>query len=82
MKPQHVRYKGHKIEVRRVGEKEELFIDNARIKYRQLPKGLYFLEQYAYDWKKNLTDLSKAFIDYQAKVEDIRRKRRSGGGGK
>jgi hypothetical protein len=82
LKPQGGEYKGHKIEIRKVGDKKELFINNSRIKYGQLPKGLYFLDKYAYDWKENLIDLSKAFIDYRAKVEEIHRKQKSARGSK
>jgi hypothetical protein len=75
-------YKGHKIEIRKSGEKEELFIDNSSLKYGQLPNGLYFLEKYAFDWKENLTDLSKEFVDYRATVEEIRHERRPAKGKK
>ena len=81
MKPKHDRYKGYKIEIRKTGDREELFINNSRIKYGQLPKGLYFLDEYAYDWKENLVELSKVFIDYQEKAKQIHRERKSVKGG-
>ena len=82
MKSQRDEYKGHKFEIRKSGKKEELFIDNLRLKYGQLPNGLYFLDKYAYDWKESLNDLSKAFIDYRDKVEEMRHERKSVGADK
>jgi hypothetical protein len=56
-------------------KKESLLINNKPMKYGQLPEGSYFLEEYAYDWKDNLEDLAKAFIDYQGNVKKIRNKK-------
>lgn len=82
MKPHHKEYKGQNIEIREVDKKENLFINNIQMKYGQLPDGLYFLDEYAYDWKENLEDLAKAFIDYQNNVKNIRREKRLGKGDK
>jgi len=60
-------------------EELELLIDNKPLRYGQLPDGLYVLEEYAYDWQENLTDLARRFIDYRDKVEEIRREDESGG---
>ncbi len=81
MKPQHQEYKGHHIELReREGEREakpELLIDKSPVLYGQLPNGLYFLHEYAFDWSKNLMDLARKFIDYKRKVEIVRGERES-----
>ena len=91
MEPQRQEYKGHSIELRapegreelrateRREEDLELLIDNQPVRYGQLPNGLYALEEYAYDWQENLTDLARRFIDYREKVEEIRREDESGG---
>lgn len=91
MEPQRQEYKGHSIELRAPGGREdvgareggeehfELLIDNQPVRYRQLPDGRYALEEYAYDWQENLTDLARSFIDYQEKVEAIRREDEPGG---
>ncbi len=72
-------YKGHSIELRtqeaaelRAGEAEPvLLIDDEPMPYGQLPGGLYFLHQYAYDWRDNLADLAKEFIDYRDRADTI-----------
>ena len=68
-------YQGHKIEIRRIGKKEELLIDDISINYGQLSNDLYFLDKYAYDWKDNLLELSRSFIKYRSNVERIRHER-------
>ena len=82
---------GHEEEVRARGGREELrategreeelelLIDNQPVRYGQLPDGRYALEEYAYDWHKNLPDLARRFIDYREKAEQIRREDESGG---
>jgi hypothetical protein len=68
-------YKGHRIELRaRVGGLE-LLIDDEAIRYGQLLDGQYFLYEYAYDWRDNLMDLARRFIDYRDRAEEIRRSR-------
>ena len=91
MEPERQEYKGHRIELRpREGleaEREEdlelqdleLRIDEQPVRYGQLPDGRYALEEYAYDWQENLTDLARRFIDYREKAEEIRREDESGG---
>jgi hypothetical protein len=76
-------YKGHRIELHareapraREAEREEeleLLIDDTPVRYGQLPDGRYFLHEYAYDWRDNLMDLARKFIDYQSRAEEIRR---------
>ena len=75
LKPLSKEYKGQQIEIRVTDKKESLLINNKPIKYGQLPGGSYFIEEYAYDWKDNLEDLAKAFIDYQDNVKKIRNKK-------
>ena len=84
-------YKGHRIELRaretlhaREVEREEeveLLIDDRPVRYGQLPDGRYFLHEYAYDWRDNLVDLARGFIDYQSRAEEIRRGGREPGRG-
>jgi hypothetical protein len=70
--PQHGKYKDRNIEIRKRGQTYELLIDNAPMQYGELPGGLYYLHEYAYDWTDNLMDLSHKFIDYQSRVDKIR----------
>jgi len=51
----------------------ELIIDDTPIEYGQLPDGKYFLREYAYDWRDDLIDLAKGFIDYQIRTDEIKR---------
>ena len=81
MKPQHQEYEGHHIELRDREGKPELLIDESPVIYGQLPNGLYFLREYAFDWSKNLMDLAKKFIDYRRNVEIVRGERESRKGG-
>lgn len=93
MEPERQEYKGHILKLRaREGrevraleaEREEgleLLIDDQPVRYGQLPDGRYFLHEYAYDWRDNLMDLSRRFIDYQDRAEEIRREAETGGRG-
>lgn len=85
-------YKGHSIELRarealhsaREVERQEdleLLIDDRPVRYGRLPDGRYFLNEYAYDWRDNLMDLARRFIDYQSGAEEIRRREREPGRG-
>ena len=84
-------YKGHRIELRarealrardvEPEEELELLINDRPVPYGQLPDGRYFLHDYAYDWRDNLMDLARGFIDYQSRVEEIRRGGREPGRG-
>lgn len=53
--------------------RRELLIDDTPIRYGQLPDGKYFLQDYAYDWRDDLIDLARGFIDYQIRTDEIRR---------
>jgi len=64
-------YKGQKIEVRAAETDETLSINNRPIKWDKSPEDSYFLEKYAYDWKDNLEDLAKKFIDYQGDIKKV-----------
>jgi hypothetical protein len=76
---EEVRARGGREDVGAREEELELLIDNQPVRYGQLPDGRYALEEYAYDWQENLTDLARRFIDYRDKVEQIRREDDSGG---
>jgi hypothetical protein len=91
MEPERQEYKGHRIELRaregreeepaREAEREEeleLLIDDQPVRYGQLPDGRYALHEYAYDWRDNLMDLARRFIDYRERAEEIRREAESG----
>ncbi len=75
-------YKGYRIELRSAQtEREaepELLIDGEPIRYGQLPDGQYYLEEYAYDWRQDLMDLARRFIDYRSKTKEVRRQREQG----
>jgi len=71
-------YKGHRIEVRPArpprrgldAEREsasqpELLLDGRRLAYGRLPDGSYYLDDYAYDWRDDLVDLTRRFVDFQ-----------------
>jgi len=93
MEPERHEYKGHRIELHaREGsevrareaareEELELLIDDQPVRYGQLPDGLYFLYEYAYDWRDNLTDLARRCIDYRERADEIRREHTPGWGG-
>ena len=91
MEPDRQEYRGHRIELRaRAGREEarareaereeepELLIDDEPVRYGQLPDGSYALEEYAFDWRDNLMDLARRFIDYRERAEVIRREAESG----
>ena len=78
MESERQEYEGHRIELREREGEPELLIDNAPVRYGQLSNGLYFLHEYAYDWRDNLMDLARGFIDYRRRVDEIRREREPG----
>jgi hypothetical protein len=51
----------------------ELVVDDEPVRYGQLPDGQYFLHDYAYDWRYDLMDLAKGYIDYRQTTEERRR---------
>jgi hypothetical protein len=85
METESQEYKGHRIVVRAAradapGAREsvveaepELLIDDEPIRYGQLPDGQYFLQDYAYDWRYDLMDLARGYIDYRQTTEELRR---------
>jgi hypothetical protein len=89
MEPERQEYKGHRIELRALeelrareanrGEELELLIDDEPVRYSRLPDGLYALEEYAFDWRYDLMDLARRFIDYRERAEEIRREAEPGG---
>ena len=74
-------YEGHQIELREREGQPELLVDNVPVRYGQLPNGMYFLHEYAYDWTDSLTELAQRFIDYRRKADRIRQERESEEGG-
>ena len=56
----------------------ELLIDEQPVRFGQLPDGQYALEEYAFDWRDDLMDLARRFIDYRERAEEIRREAESG----
>ena len=89
MEPERHEYKGHRIELqpregREAAREEdldledlELRIDEQPVRFGQLPDGRYALEEYAFDWRDDLTDLARRFIDYRERAEEIRRESES-----
>ncbi len=76
MKRHNEEYKGQKTKVRVADTDETLSINNRSMRCGRSPDGSYFLENYAYDWKDNLEDLAKAFIDCQDDVKKVSLKNR------
>lgn len=96
MKPERLRYRDHDIEVRvpegpperergvRPPEDEAkpvLLIDDLPIPYDRLPDGSYYLHDYAYDWRDDLIDLARGYLDYRADASEIPADRKREGGG-
>jgi hypothetical protein len=81
METERQEYEGHQIELREREGQRELLIDDVPVRYGQLPNGLYFLHDYAYDWTDNLAELAQRFIDYRRKADMIRQERKSEEGG-
>jgi len=77
MRSERQDYEGSRIELREREGRPELVIDNVTVRYNQLPNGLYFLHDYAYDWSDNLLELARKFIDYRLRVDKVRRRRDS-----
>ena len=51
----------------------ELRIDEQPVRFGQLPDGRYALEEYAFDWRDDLIDLARRYIDYRERAQEIRR---------
>jgi hypothetical protein len=63
-------HEGHAIDIKeRKGRPSELIIDGKPLRYRQLPDGRYFLDEYAYDWTDDLVDLARRYLDYKARIK-------------
>ncbi|MGH4021231.1 MAG: hypothetical protein ACRDT0_18785, partial [Pseudonocardiaceae bacterium] len=77
VEPSRYEYKGHSIELREReavrAEGNELSVDGVPIRYGRLPGGQYYLPDYAYDWSDDLVDLTRKFIDYRIRADEIRR---------
>jgi len=77
MKPEEQTYEGHRIEVRQRRDKSELLIDGVPVAYGQLPNGLFFLHDYAFDWNADLMELARRYVAYRRRVHDVRARQRS-----
>jgi hypothetical protein len=77
MENERQEYEGHQIELRESEGQRELLVDDVPVRDGQLPNGLYFLHEYAYDWTDNLTELAQRFIDYRRRANMIRQERES-----
>jgi hypothetical protein len=65
-------HEGHAIELReRKDRPSELVIDGKALRYRKLPDGRYFLDEYAYDWTDDLIDLARRYIDYETRKKKL-----------
>ena len=71
MEPKCQDYNGRRIEIRGRGDKLELLIDDVPVGYGRLPNGMFFLNNYAYDWTDDLMELARRYIDYRGRVEKI-----------
>ena len=83
MQEEEHEFEGHRIKLRyKSKDQPELLINNQPLRYGQLPDGLYFLHEYAYDPSDNLIDLARKFIAYKKKTDQIRREQdfEKGGG--
>ena len=82
------RYKGHTIELRQIKHPAALsghrpppptlLIDGQPVSYGQLPEGRFALDEYAYDWRDDLTSLARAFIDHRERTRRANPKRQEG----
>jgi hypothetical protein len=81
MKSQNLEYENRRIEIVYQDNQPQLLIDGRPIRYGQLPGGLYFLHEYAYDWSEDLVEVARRYIDYQRRVEEIRQERELERGG-
>jgi hypothetical protein len=79
MKPERREYRGHRIELRPPDDESlrasatpeetlELLIDDEPIRHGRFPDGLFFLEDYAYDWSDDLLDVATKLIDYRQRA--------------
>lgn len=84
MEPARYKYKGHRVELRaqETGREDEpeLLVDDTPVRYGRLPGGLYYLSDYAYDWTDDLVDLTRRFVDYRLRAEEIQHGRGPGVG--
>ena len=77
MKKGNQDYKGRKIDLKVEGDRPQLIIDGRRMRLGELPGGLYFLHEYAYDWTDDPVELGRRYVDYRAKVDANRRGRQT-----
>lgn len=86
MRAQRHDYRSHTIELRERAPGEpstrgtglQLLVDDEPIGYGQLPSGLFYLDEYAYDWRKDLIDLARALVDHRSNAEQSGSRRDDG----
>lgn len=64
MRPESTEYKSHRIAVVKEGDKLVPVLDGRRLRYGQFPDGLYYLEDYAFDWSEDLEELVRKYVDH------------------
>ena len=72
MKAERRKHHDHTIELREREDRFELLIDDVPVRFGQLPGGLYYLHEYAYDWTDDLMELARRFIDYRRRAREVR----------
>jgi hypothetical protein len=63
------------------GAEPVLLIDGEPIRHGRLPDGSYFLYEYAYDWRDDLADVARSFVDHQEAVAELGRDPKPGAEG-
>ena len=71
MKYERQQFKGRQIEIRDGKDGPELRIDDVPMRYGRLPDGLFFLDDYAYDWADDLVELARRYIAYRERVAAV-----------
>lgn len=74
MKPERCEHKGSQIDIALRGGKYELRIDGRLMRWGQLPGGMYYLHDYAYDPAPDLLEVAKRYVEYRARAKEGRTK--------
>lgn len=67
MRPERCEHEGSQIDIALRGGKYELRIDGRLTRWGQLPRGLYYLHDYAYDPRPELLEVAKRYVEYLAR---------------
>ncbi|ACL65255.1 twin-arginine translocation pathway signal [Anaeromyxobacter dehalogenans 2CP-1] len=65
-------HEGSHIEIREREGKPELRIDGRRVAHGRLPNGMYFLDDYAFDWTDDLMELARRYVSHRRRAQQIR----------